>query len=160
MNKIDESKPTEEQEVVKESNPKDSIGVRKVGYSCLPTPVLAECGVAMLEGAHKYGRHNYRVVGVKASVYYDAVTCRHLGAWWEGEDIDKDSGMSHVTKAITSLMVLRDAMIRGKMVDDRPPSTYGYIAALNEKASEIIDKYPEPQDAYTIDHQTGDDYQI
>ena len=143
---------------VKESNPKDSIGVRKVGYSCLPTPVLAECGVGMLEGGCKYGRHNYRAIGVRASVYYDAVVCRHLGAWWEGEDIDKDSGMNHVTKAITALMVLRDAMIRGKMVDDRPPSTFGYIDALNEKAAEILDRYPEPKDAYTIDDQTGDEY--
>jgi len=156
---IEDGDPRVKEIKIKDSNPKDSIGVRKVGYSCLPTPVLAECGVAMLEGAHKYGRHNYRVVGVKAGVYYDAVVCRHLGAWWEGEDIDKESGMSHITKAITSLMVLRDAMIRGKMVDDRPPSTLGYITALNEKAAKIIDEYPEPKDAYTIRHQPGDDYQ-
>jgi hypothetical protein len=82
-----------------------------------------------------------------------------MGGWWEGEDIDEESGMNHITKAITSLMVLRDAMIRGKMVDDRPPSTFGFIAALNKKASEIIDKYPDPKAAYTIDCQTGDEYQ-
>jgi hypothetical protein len=27
---------------------------------------------------------------------------QHLGAWWEGEDIDVESGLSHIIKAIAS----------------------------------------------------------
>jgi hypothetical protein len=30
-------------------------------------PVLAEVGLGMLEGGHKYGRHNYRAIGVRAT---------------------------------------------------------------------------------------------
>jgi hypothetical protein len=74
----------------KPSNPKDMVGVKKVPFSVISAAVTAEVGVGMLEGASKYGRHNYRAVGVRASVYYDA-TMRHLTAWWEGEDVDPPS---------------------------------------------------------------------
>src|ERR1035438_3531894 len=83
---------------IKDSNPKDSIGIKKVALSCVSAPVLMEMALGMQEGAMKYGRHNYRVIGVRASVYYDA-TMRHLMAYWEGEDIDPDSGLSHLSKA-------------------------------------------------------------
>lgn len=126
----------------KPSNPKDIVGTGKAPMSTVSAPVLAEIGVAMLEGACKYGRHNYRAVGVRASVYYDA-TLRHLMAWWEGQDIDPDSGMSHITKAITSLVVLRDAMIQGMVEDDRPPASPDFYADLNRRAADIIARYAE-----------------
>lgn len=126
----------------KPTNPKDLVGVRKAPMSTVSAPVLAEIGVAMLEGACKYGRHNYRVGGVRASVYYDA-TMRHLMAWWEGQDIDPDSGMNHITKAITSLVVLRDAMIQGCLTDDRPPPSMDFHTALNALAGSIIDRHAD-----------------
>jgi len=133
---------------VKDTNPKDAIGTRKAGYSCLPIAVVNECGVAMLEGAAKYGRHNYRVSGVRASVYFDAVVGRHLADWWEGEDIDADSGLSHITKAIVGLMVLRDSMIRGNWVDDRPPKVTNLAerrAWLNGLADGILTRHADKQ---------------
>jgi len=134
----------------KDTNPKDAVGIKKVPISVLSFPVLGEVGLAMLEGARKYGRHNYREAGVRASVYIDAVIIRHLGAFWEGEDIDPDSGLSHVTKAIAGLMVLRDSMIKGNWVDDRPPKVEdGWVQELNEKAKEIIEKYPDAKEPYT-----------
>lgn len=133
----------------KPTNPKDAVGTRKAPWSVIPLVVLFELGLAMLEGARKYGRHNYRKAGVRASVYFDAVQ-RHMAAWWEGEDIDADSGLSHVTKAIACLVVLRDSMIRENWVDDRPPkSPAGWVAELNKKAGEIIDKYPDAVDPVT-----------
>lgn len=133
----------------KPSNPKDIIGSAKTPFSTVPQTVLAEIGLAMLEGALKYGKHNYRVVGVRASVYMDALN-RHMSKWWEGEDDDPDSGLSHVTKAITSLVVLRDAMIQGKLNDDRPPKApAGFLAALDEKCKAILEKYPVGVEAWT-----------
>lgn len=135
----------------KVSNPKDLVGVRKAPMSTVSAAVLAEVGVGMLEGACKYGRHNYREVGVRSSVYYDG-TMRHLMSWWEGEDIDPDSQMSHITKAITSLVVLRDAMIQGKLTDDRAPRSAEFYTALNERAAAIIDKYADRNPVhYTIE---------
>lgn len=134
----------------KPTNPKDAVGIRKYPGSVIPRNVLGELGLAMLEGARKYGRHNYRAAGVKASVYFDAVSARHLDAWWEGEDIDPDSGLSHITKAIAGLVVLRDSMLRGNWVDDRPPRCApGWQAELNRKAGEIIDRYPDALPAHT-----------
>lgn len=127
---------------LKDTNPKESIGIRKAPMSTVSAAVLAEVGVAMLEGAAKYGRHNYRASGVKASVYYDGLM-RHIMGWWEGEDIDPDSGMSHITKAITSLVVLRDAMIHGTFEDDRPPRSPEFYAKLNELAGEILDRHAD-----------------
>lgn len=133
----------------KDTNPKDGIGIKKVPISVLPTEVLAETGLALLEGAVKYGRHNYRVAGVRHSVYYDAVF-RHLGAWWEGEDIDQDSGLSHVTKAIAGLMVLRDSMIMGNDVDDSPPKLKaGWVANYNKIAGDILGKHKKHCEPYT-----------
>lgn len=140
----------------KASNPKDIVGIRKAPMSTVSAAVMAELGVAMLEGASKYGRHNYRAVGVRSSVYYDG-TMRHLMAWWEGEDIDPDTcaideqtgepdlstGVSHITKAIASLVVLRDAMLQGMVTDDRAPSAKPFFPRLNAAASAIIDRYAD-----------------
>ena len=129
-------------QATKPTNPKDMMGVMKAPMSTVSAPVMAEVGVAMLEGALKYGRHNYRAVGVRASVYYDA-TMRHLMDWWEGQDIDPDSGMSHITKAITSLVVLRDSMIQGNWSDDRPPHSPEFYAELNQKVAALREKYSD-----------------
>lgn len=126
----------------KETNPKDAVGIKKAPVSTVSAAVILETGVAMAEGARKYGRHNYREAGVRGSVYYDA-TVRHLMAWWEGEDIDPDSGLSHITKAIASLAVLRDSMIQENWTDDRPPATpEGWMTKLNEATARLIEKYP------------------
>lgn len=126
----------------KPSNPKDIVGIAKAPMSTVSAPVMAEVGVAMLEGALKYGRHNYRAVGVRASVYYDA-TLRHLMSWWEGEDIDPESGMSHITKAITSLVVLRDSMIQGNWEDDRPPTSPEFYKELNARVAALREQYAD-----------------
>ncbi len=135
---------------VKDTNPKDAIGISKAPMSTVSAAVLMEVGVAMLEGASKYGRHNYRAAGVRASVYYDALM-RHAMAWWEGEDLDPDSGMSHITKAIATLVVLRDAMLQDKFTDDRPPRSAPFLPALNDTAAALLvkhaDKHPRH---YTI----------
>ena len=104
-------------------NPKDAIGSMKWRqFTCVPFTVIWEVGVAMLEGAKKYGPFNWRKTEVRSSVYVDAAL-GHITQWQEGEDDDPDSDLSHITKAITTLMVMRDAMIQGKFIDERPPKT-------------------------------------
>lgn len=126
----------------KETNPKDIIGIKKAPLSTLSCPVLYEMGLGMLEGARKYGRHNYRAMGVSATVYYDAAL-RHIMAWWEGEDIDPESELNHITKALTALMVLRDSMLVGNWIDDRPIRNPINMEGLNKKAAAVIEKYPD-----------------
>jgi hypothetical protein len=116
----------------------------------VPTKPLLEVGLAMMEGGRKYGAHNYRAVGVKMSVYYDAAM-RHLMDWWEGEDIDPESGVSHVVKAIACLFVLRDSMHMDNARDDRPIQYPGGLdmRVMNEMAANIINMYPDCVRPYT-----------
>ena len=140
---------TPEYKETKISNPKELVGVKKIPMSTLSCPVIMEMALGMQEGSLKYGRHNYRVAGVSASMYYDAAM-RHLMAWWEGEDIDPESGVSHVIKAMTSLCVLRDGMIQDKWTDDRPiTSPEGWMKVLNVSTSRLREKYPDPVPPYT-----------
>ena len=146
----------------KPTNPKDGVGVKKWRqYATVPATVVAEVGVAMLEGHIKgYRRHNFRVAGVRASIYYDAAR-GHIDQWWEGEDFDPDvpgGRMSHITKAIASLVVLRDAMIQNMLNDDRPPK--GNLAAVRSDMQITVDalfeKYPNGVAPYTeIGEQEG-----
>jgi len=138
---------------LKESNPKDAVGSGKAPFTTIPTEVIAELGLVMLEGARKYGRHNYRAVGVRASVYIDAMF-RHMVRFWEGEDIDPDSGMPHLIHIMACCAVLRDSQFFGNWTDDRPPKLPdGWLAELNERAKAIVEKYPDAVPAYTEEGQ-------
>ena len=135
----------------KQSNPKDDVGSQKVPISVLPAQVVLETALALYEGDRKYGKGNYRAIGVRASVYYDACF-RHLMAWHEGQDVDPDSGISHVTKAIAGLMVLRDSMMNNNWTDDRPIKVGGVddmMPYLNEMVEDIIEKHPVRVKPYT-----------
>lgn len=123
----------------KDTNPKDIIGSGKPGISCVPTQVLAGIGLAMAEG-QKYGRHNYRAAGVRASVYYDAVFRHFQLQWWDmGEDIDAASGLHHILKTIASLCVLYDSILQGNFVDDRPPKAQIKMEELQELMDGVLD---------------------
>lgn len=128
----------------KPTNPKDASGVKKAPLHCIPCQPLYELGLAMLEGSRKYGSHNYRSIGVRASVYYDAAM-RHLMAWWEGENIDPDSGLHHIIKAAACIFVLRDSMLMGNCDDDRPIRHKNGLdfQKLSDTATDIIEKYPD-----------------
>lgn len=136
--------------LMKPTNPKDLVGQKKVNFSTLSWPVIAEMAVGMHEGARKYGRHNYREKGVCASTYFDACL-RHLVDWFEGKDIDSASGLHHITKLMTSAMVLRDAMLNEKLTDDRPIKVLNaeWLEILNDKTALLIEKYPEPKKPHT-----------
>lgn len=132
----------------KDPNPKDAVGVRKASLSCVPKAPLLELAVAMQEGARKYGRHNYRAANVQVMIYVDAAH-RHLFDFEEGVDIDPDSDVHHVTKAIATLVVLRDAMLQGKAIDDRPPKSKFRVKDANKMAAAVVDRYPDAKTPFT-----------
>lgn len=119
-----------------ELNPKDVVGAKKVSMSHVPVAVMLELSLAMQEGAIKYGRYNWRSKPIKATAYYDALL-RHMGAWLEGEDTDPDSGLPHITKALATLVVLRDAQLAGTVTDDRPPPLGPFMSRLNAHAERL-----------------------
>jgi hypothetical protein len=69
-------------------------------------------------GAEKYGAYNWRKTGVCASTYVHAIL-RHLNAWRDGEDNDRESGLSHIAHIGASCNILLDAAACGRLEDDR-----------------------------------------
>lgn len=121
---------------IEHDNPKDIVGSKKLTFSAMPWEVISELALGLSEGARKYGRYNYQHIGVRSSIYFDA-TMRHLTAWFLGEDIDPDSGIHHITKAMTSLAVLRSAQMHGKCTDDRPVEFDSNVA---EQFSKLLNR--------------------
>ena len=103
---------------LKSTNPKDLIGSDKIPLHLFPESAVIYGALALLDGALKYGRGNWRVAGVRASIYYDA-TMRHMSKWFEGEEIDPDSGLPHLAHAMACIAILIDAKTAGKLKDDR-----------------------------------------
>lgn len=135
-------------DTTKESNPKDVIGSTKPPMHYLPAGPMFECAAALMSGALKYGAHNWRAVGVRASVYYDAMW-RHIAAWWEGEDRDPESGMPHLAHAMACLVILRDSDAAGKLTDDRPIVTGNPYAALADPIKKLATECKIPVKPFT-----------
>ena len=103
---------------MKPTNPKDAVGSSKVPMHLWPKTATVMGAMGLLEGALKYGRSNWRAVGIRASIYYDAID-RHMSAWFEGEDTDPDSGLPHLAHALASMGILVDAIAGDHFQDDR-----------------------------------------
>ena len=136
-----------ETEQTQPENPKDAVGFLKPPTHVIPQHVLYEVGMGLFEGAWKYRSYNYRKISIRYSRYFDAVK-RHLDDWWEGEDIDPDSKLSHITKAISCLVVLRDAMIQAEhggtpVIDDRPPKSKVKMSHMAEVFKEMLHRLRE-----------------
>lgn len=120
------------------ADPKGAQGAAKVPFRALPWAVIAEASLGMGEGAVKYGPHNWRSSGGVEAMTYVEGAIRHLTAFVLGEDTDAASGVSHVSKAISGLMILRDAQLNGACLDNRPPPVEaGFMDALNAQWAEV-----------------------
>jgi hypothetical protein len=103
---------------LKPTNPKDAIGSDKLPLHLWPETASALGCLGLLDGALKYGRANFRAIGVRSSIYYDAAR-RHLNKWFEGEDNDPDSGLPHLAHVLACVAIVVDAQAAGKLNDDR-----------------------------------------
>lgn len=102
------------------TNPKDHFGSAKIDLGNVPDTLVICAATALLEGALKYGRFNWRIAGVRVSIYHAALK-RHVAKWWNGQNHDKKSQVHHLDNAIACLTILRDAELYGLLEDDRPP---------------------------------------
>jgi Domain of unknown function (DUF5664) len=103
-----------------DNNPKTAFGVKKLPLHLVPPSAIAHLARAFSDGARKYGPYNWRDHAISSSVYYGAAM-RHLTAWWDGEDINPDSGHLHLAHAMACLAMILDGDSVGKLNDDRPP---------------------------------------
>ena len=128
-------RPKHQDVTSKLTNPKDAIGSTKLPLHLWPETASILGAMALLDGALKYGRANWRHDGARASIYFDACR-RHLNKWFEGEDTDPDSGLPHLAHALASLAIIVDAEAMGELVDDRQFET----ASEGRRYAEFIDK--------------------
>ena len=97
-------------------------GRKPVQFSRLPR-FLEEVAEHFTKGAAKYpdvapGRANWSL-GYPWSWSFDAL-CRHLWAWWHGEDDDPETGSHHLAAVIFHALVLGEFQRDGLGEDDRP----------------------------------------
>lgn len=69
-------------------------------------------------GAQKYGARNWEA-GMSWSRPFGALM-RHMWAWWRGEQLDDETGKSHLWHAACCLMFLMAFEARKAGTDDRP----------------------------------------
>jgi hypothetical protein len=112
------------------TNPKDLVGSDKLPLHLWPETATAMGCLGCLDGMLKYGRANWRHAGVRASIYVDAVH-RHMNKWFEGEVLDPDSGIPHLSHAIACIAIIIDSEAAGKLNDDRN-TPGGYAKLIGE----------------------------
>jgi hypothetical protein len=100
------------------NDPKGHAGSLKTPLGLIPPTAMEQVAWAHKLGADKYGPWNWRKTGVCASTYVNAIM-RHLNAWRDGEDLDPESGFSHLAHIACSCNILMDAAKVGKLQDDR-----------------------------------------
>jgi len=89
----------------------------KLPLELVPPVIMEEIARVLQFGVEKYGRDNWRK-GMQWTRLFGAIL-RHLFAWVRGEDNDKESGISHLAHAATSIAFLLEYRVIAKEKDDR-----------------------------------------
>lgn len=139
---------------VKATNPKDAIGSSKLSYHLVPDTAKTYMALAFTEGALKYGSSNWRVAGVRASIYKSALE-RHLAKYWNGEWADPKTGVPHLASVMACAAIILDANFAGKLTDDRPPKVD--MAALIDGLEPVIKNLQEMFKDHSPHHHTQAD---
>jgi hypothetical protein len=91
----------------------------KAPLARLPWKALTEMAQVMEYGNKKYGNYdNYRK-GLEISRNLSCAM-RHIAAFMEGEDLDPESGRSHLGHAMCRLSYVLQNQADGVAIDDRP----------------------------------------
>ena len=93
------------------------IIIGKTRYDLISPTALEALGKVYTYGAAKYADRNMEK-GTEWSKYFGAMM-RHAWAFWRGEDIDKESGLPHLSHAAWCCFTLLDYMVYHKDKDDR-----------------------------------------
>lgn len=124
-------------------NPKDRVAGTKLPCGLAPDTASVGLSLAFLEGALKYGRYNWRIAGVSASVYNDALE-RHRKKWWNGQNCDPVTRIHHLQNLMACAAIVLDAELYGMLNDDRPPCPDpDAMAKLIDDSSQIVQHLKE-----------------
>lgn len=90
-------------------------------YRNLPWKALTEVSKVLTFGANKYSPYNWQK-GFNWSRIESACK-RHIIAWQSGEELDPETGLSHLAHAVCNLLFLVHFEVTNIGEDDRPEST-------------------------------------
>lgn len=90
----------------------------KPPLSLIPREAMESEAMALGFGANKYGVHNFRK-GISYLRLLDAAL-RHIYAFQSGEDLDPESGHSHIGHARANLGMLMYMVANKPELDNRP----------------------------------------
>jgi len=101
------------------SNPQEAarFDKGKLRMELVPSVAMEALAAIFGNGADKYGDFNWQK-GLPWLQPY-ASCMRHLLAWWEGEDLDQESGQPHIYHAMANLVMIAEYMKKGKGRDNR-----------------------------------------
>lgn len=110
--------PTGQETRVTDPNTGAQKGMKLERFDLIPVEPLTALAQHYGRGAQKYEERNWEK-GYRWSLSYQAL-CRHLFAWWNGEDNDPETGSSHLTAVAWHAFGLFWFQLRGAGTDDRP----------------------------------------
>lgn len=90
----------------------------KLRMDLVPVSLIKGVAEVFTEGAKKYDDRNWEK-GFNYSVPY-ASLMRHLSSFWGGEDLDKESNLSHLKHAAANIAMLIEFIEKKPHLDDRP----------------------------------------
>lgn len=110
---------------------KDDQG--KPRMDLLPPELMVAVAHVLTFGAAKYSERNWEKGMAWGRPY--AALWRHMLAWWEGEECDPETGMSHLWHAGCCIAFLIAFEQRGIGTDDRPKKEVNTHAGMAAKES-------------------------
>ena len=96
-------------------------GRKPARFDLVPADALWAIAEHFGRGAEKYGEDRNWEKGYDWSLSFAAMM-RHAWAWWGGEDLDEETGSSHMVAVAWHAMVLVANEMRQSGTDDRPAS--------------------------------------
>lgn len=90
----------------------------KLDYSLLPPLALEELTKVMMMGKDKYGRNTWQKLPDWRNRYFAALQ-RHLWAWKKGEEIDPESGLSHLSHVLTNAAFMSELERKEKESEEK-----------------------------------------
>lgn len=124
----------------KSANPKRRYGDSKVPLWIVPVRAIILCAKVLWHGAVKYGPFNWRKEPISYTTYMAAIQ-RHLFAWYDGEEIDPESGLPHMAHVMSNAALFLDAQTCGQAIDDR--DWLGHNGGSETSAAELLEKLRE-----------------
>jgi len=104
----------------------------------LPSAALLEISKVMAFGAKKYGDNNWREGGFDWTRIMGAMQ-RHLLAFNDGEDLDPETGLSHIAHVGCNALFLLEHILKGYGDDNRFNETGFFFTQSDNSVSYLID---------------------